>query len=277
MSRRLTVLCDNSVGPISGTLGEHGFAALVELPGAAPLLFDTGQGLALLHNARRMGKDLCRVEKVVLSHGHYDHCGGLMPLLRECGPKEVFAHGGVFAPRHRVKDTGESYPIGIPLGRDALEAAGATFQLSDSWRELLPGVFLTGQIPRVAPFEKGDRGLYRDCDGREIDTTPDDQSLVIDTARGLVVLLGCCHAGLVNTLEQIASFTGRRDIFGVVGGSHLGFCDREQLEGTLTALRRLGIRKLALSHCTGFEASARLSREMPGVFQPAMVGYALEI
>lgn len=277
MSVRVTILCDNSVGPMSGTMGEHGFAALVEMAGMAPVLFDTGQGFTLLHNAGKMGKDLAQVEKVVLSHGHFDHTGGLLPLLRECGSKEVYAHSGVFTQRHRVKDTGECYPIGIPCDRETLESSGAVFNLGDSFREIQPGVMLTGEVPRVTPFETGDSGLYCDCSGQEPDATPDDQSLVLETEKGLVVLLGCCHAGLVNTVEHIAYITGRRDIHAVIGGSHLGFCSREQFDRTVEVIRGLGIKKLALSHCTGFAAAARLSREMPKEFQTAMVGYTLEI
>ena len=132
-------------------------------------------------------------------------------------------------------------------------------------------------MPRVTPFEIGDLGLFCDCSGQEVDQTPDDQSLVIETDRGLVILLGCCHAGLVNTIEHIAYMTGRRDLYGIIGGSHLGFCGQEQFDRTVSALRDMGIRKLALSHCTGFAASARLSREMPREFQAAMVGYTLEV
>jgi len=277
MSGRITILCDNSVGPVTGTLGEHGFAALVETAAGEQLLFDTGQGLTLLHNARRMGKDLARVEKVLISHGHFDHSGGLLPLLNECGAKEVYGHEGIFGSRHRVKDTGECYPIGIPFERSVLEAAGATFNLSAAFREIIPGIFLTGEVPRATAFESGDQGLYCDCSGQDPDPVPDDQSLVIETGKGLVILLGCCHAGLVNTLEHIAYLTGRRDVYAVIGGSHLGFCGREQFDRTVEALRGKGIRKLALSHCTGFAAAARLSREMPKEFHPAMVGYALEI
>lgn len=277
MSVRITVLCDNSVGPVSGTLGEHGFAALIEREGQEPLLFDTGQGLTLLHNAKRLRKDLARVRTVIISHGHYDHAGGLMPLLKEFGGREVFAHDGIFAPRHRVKDTGDCYPIGIPFERAAFEEAGATFNLSTSFREIAPGIMLTGEVPRATGFEAGDQGLFCDCSGQEVDSTPDDQSLVIETGRGLVILLGCCHAGLVNTLEHIAYQSGRRDVYAVIGGTHLGFCGQEQLEKTIEAIRRAGIRKLAVSHCTGFAAAARLSRELPREFQLAMVGYTLEI
>jgi 7,8-dihydropterin-6-yl-methyl-4-(beta-D-ribofuranosyl)aminobenzene 5'-phosphate synthase len=277
MSFRITILCENSVGPISGTLGEHGFAALIEAGGSAPVLFDTGQGATLLHNARRMNKDLSKLDSVVLSHGHYDHSGGLLPLLQECGPKRVYGHPALFRPRHRVKDTGECLPIGIPHDRCELEKAGADVDLSADFREIAPGMFLTGEVPRATPFERGDQGLYCDCTGQELDSTPDDQSMVLETGRGLVIITGCCHAGLVNTLEHVAYSMGRRDIFAVVGGTHLGFCGQEQLDRTITALKEWGIQKVAASHCTGFAASARLAREMPKEFQLALVGYSMEV
>lgn len=277
MKGRITILCDNSVGPFSGTLGEHGFSALIEPSDGSPLLFDTGQGLTLLHNARCMNKDLSRVGDVVISHGHYDHAGGLKPLLEMCGAKRVYSHPSVFCPRYRVKDTGECHPISFPASREELEAAGAVFDLSSEFRTIAPGIYLTGEVPRVTDFETGDQGLYRDCTGQELDYTPDDQSLVLETEKGLVLVLGCCHAGVVNTVEHVAYMTGRRDIHAVIGGTHLGFCSQEQIGKTVAALRTLGIKKLAASHCTGFAASARLSRELPNEFQTAMVGYTVEV
>jgi 7,8-dihydropterin-6-yl-methyl-4-(beta-D-ribofuranosyl)aminobenzene 5'-phosphate synthase len=276
MSLRITVLCDNTVGALSGTIGEHGFAALIEKNDAAPLLFDTGQGLGLLHNAARMGKNLAAVEKVVISHGHYDHSGGLLPLLKTHGGKEVYGDSRIFAPRYRVKDTGEAIPIGIPFSKAELEEIGASFRLSSGLQRIDGGIFLSGEIPRRS-FEKGDQGLYCDCTGKVRDSTTDDQSLIIETAKGLVLLLGCCHAGLVNTLQHVAAVIGKRDFYAVVGGTHLGFCDSGQLEGSIAAIREFGIRKLAVSHCTGFAASARLAREFPKEFQLAMVGYTLEV
>lgn len=277
MSFRITILCENSVGPIAGALGEHGFGALIESTGEAPLLFDTGQGATLVHNAGRMNKDLARVGAVVISHGHYDHAGGLLPLLAAFGPKRVYGHPCIFRQRHRVKDTGECHPIGIPQDRATLEAEGATFDLSTEFREVAPGMFLTGEVPRVTRFETGDQGLYCDCTGQELDTTPDDQSLVLETGKGLVIILGCCHAGLVNTLEHVAYMTGRRDVYAVIGGTHLGFCGQEQLDRTIEAIKSWKISKVAAGHCTGFAAAARLSREIPREFQSAMVGYTLEL
>ena len=277
MSCRITVLCENSVGPMTGTLGEHGFAALIEPAGQPAILFDTGQGATLLNNAGRMGRDLSQVGTVVISHGHYDHAGGLLPLLEAVGGRRVCGHPAIFTPRHRVKDTGESYPIGIPVPRERLEQAGARFDLSAEFRQITPGVFLTGEVPRTTDFETGDKGLFCDCNGELVDTTPDDQSLVLESEKGMVILLGCCHAGLVNTLEHVAEQTGRRDIYAVIGGTHLGFCGQEQMARTISVLKQWKIAKVAASHCTGFTAAARLARELPKAFQQAMVGYTLEV
>jgi 7,8-dihydropterin-6-yl-methyl-4-(beta-D-ribofuranosyl)aminobenzene 5'-phosphate synthase len=101
--------------------------------------------------------------------------------------------------------------------------------------------------------------------------------MILETAKGLVVLMGCCHAGLINTLEHVAYTMGRRDVYAIIGGTHLGFCGQEQLEMTIAALKEWRVQKVAASHCTGFAASARLSREMPKEFQMALVGYTLEV
>lgn len=277
MNFRITIICDNSVGPISGTLGEHGLAVLVEPSGGEPLLFDTGQGATLLHNLHRMNRDPAAIGKVIISHGHFDHAGGLQPLLQTGRPRRVFGHPGIFAGRYRLKDSGERVETGIPHSRETLEEAGAVFDLSPAFREIETGMFLSGEVPRRTSFEQGDRGLFRDGREGEPDDTPDDQSLLLETEKGLVIILGCCHSGLINTLEHTAETMGRRDVYAVLGGTHLGFCGREQLDQTILALKGWGISRLAASHCTGFAASARLWREMPAAFQPAQVGYTLEV
>ena len=273
---RITILCENTAGPLSGTLGEHGFSALVETDGGS-LLFDTGQGETLLPNARRMNRNLHEVRTVALSHGHYDHAGGLWPLLRTSGGKEIHAHPEVFRSRYRVKDTGEPLSIGMPYQREFLEGLGARFVLNRDWREIMPGIFLTGEVTRRNRFERGDSGLFCDTAGCCSDTHPDDQSLVILTDKGLILVLGCCHAGIVNTLEHARELSGVEDVHAVIGGMHLGFCAEEQIDETVKALRRFSIRKLVGSHCTGFAAAARLAREFPGSFQPGQVGFTLEV
>lgn len=276
MSCRITILCDNSVGPIAGTIGEHGFSALVEWDGGS-LLFDTGSGKGLLPNAQRMNRDLRRVGTVAISHGHHDHTGGLWGLLSACGGKEVLAHPGIFARRYRVKDGGAALSIGIPYAEEFLRGQGASFSFSDQFREVGPGLFLTGEVPRTATFEVGDTGLFCDDTGCAPDSIRDDQSLIISTGRGLVLLLGCCHAGLVNTIEWARETTGVAEIHAVIGGTHLGFCGQNQLDETVAALRGYGVRKILGSHCTGFAAAARLHQEFPGCFHPASVGYTIEV
>jgi 7,8-dihydropterin-6-yl-methyl-4-(beta-D-ribofuranosyl)aminobenzene 5'-phosphate synthase len=276
MSCRITILCENTAGPLSGTLGEHGFSALVESDSGS-LLFDTGQGETLLTNARRMNRNLHEVGMVVLSHGHYDHTGGLWPLLRSCGGKVIHAHPEVFRSRYRVKETGEPLSIGMPYQQEFLEGLGAQFTFGNSWREILPDIFLTGEVPRQNGFERGDSGLFCDTAGCSADTHPDDQSLVISTVKGLVLILGCCHAGIINTLEHVREESYVKEIYAVIGGMHLGFCGEEQIDQTVKALRRFNIRKLVGSHCTGFAAAARLAREFPGSFQPGFVGFTVEV
>jgi len=274
MKCRITVICENSAGRLSGTLGENGFAALVEC-GDESILFDTGGGLTLLPNAQRMHLDLRRVRRVVLSHGHFDHTGGLLPLLQGCGPKEILAHPALFTPRFSVRE-GVTRSVGIPYGADFLAGLGATFSFDCAWREILPGVFLSGEVPRSTAFEEGDAALCCDSAAAVRDTVPDDQSLVLATSKGLLLLFGCCHAGVVNTIELARKTTGIAEVYGIIGGCHLAFSSSRQLEGTVKALRSFGVRKICTSHCTGFAAAARLDREFPGALRPAQVGYAIE-
>ncbi len=273
---RITVLCDNSVGPVSGTLGEHGFAALVEGDGFA-ILFDSGMGQTLVNNAVRMNKDLRGLSKVAVSHGHHDHTGGLLPLLRNYGPKEIYAHPAIFSRRYRVTDKGESTPISIPYDETYLRGAGAVFNYSESFREIETGVFLTGEVPRKSGFERGDGGLFCDASGCAPDPVPDDQSLVISTGKGLVLLLGCCHAGIINTINYAVEMTGVSKVDTLIGGTHLAFCQASQMDSTVKALQGLDVRRICGSHCTGFAAAARLLGEFPGRFHHARVGYTLEV
>jgi 7,8-dihydropterin-6-yl-methyl-4-(beta-D-ribofuranosyl)aminobenzene 5'-phosphate synthase len=276
MTIRLTVLCDNAVGPQLGLLGEHGFACFVETP-AGNYLFDTGQGLALLNNCRILGKELATVRAVVLSHGHFDHTGALPDALHQTGPVDVFAHPDLFSARFPSSSTHRKF-IGLPFRREHLEALGARFRLLREWTEVGPGVSVTGEIPRPSA-SSGDAGLITvSAAGEEVpDTLADDLSLVIDTPRGLVLLLGCAHAGLVNIVQQVREKTGREKIFAVLGGTHLGFSGDEEFEAAVRILEEVGAQKVGASHCTGAAAAARLHARLQDRFFFAQTGTVLEV
>jgi 7,8-dihydropterin-6-yl-methyl-4-(beta-D-ribofuranosyl)aminobenzene 5'-phosphate synthase len=277
MTIRLTVLCDNAVGPQLGLLGEHGFACFVETP-AGNYLFDTGQGLAILNNSRILGKDLGSARGVVLSHGHFDHAGGLVDVLHQTGPVDVIAHPDLFCARYRSSSTHRRF-IGLPFRREHLESLGARFRLLREWSEIGPGVFVTGEIPRRFPLAAGDTGLTTiSATGEEIpDPLHDDLSLVIDTPSGLVLLLGCAHAGLVNIVRQVRERTGREQIFAVLGGTHLGFSGAEEIEAAVRTLEEIGAQKIGASHCTGPVAAARLQARLQDRFFFAHTGTVLEV
>jgi 7,8-dihydropterin-6-yl-methyl-4-(beta-D-ribofuranosyl)aminobenzene 5'-phosphate synthase len=151
MLRRLTVLCENSVGKSVHAIGEHGFSCLIETE-TGSYLFDTGQGLGLLHNADLLNISLDELQGVILSHGHFDHTGGLQHLLSRTGTLPVYAHPELFRERFWVGKF-EQRANGIPFSREQLESAGACFDLSTAFREIAPGLWLTGEIPRKSAGE----------------------------------------------------------------------------------------------------------------------------
>lgn len=279
MAFRITVLCENTIGRLVG-FGEHGFSAFIETDGKS-YLFDTGSGHAVVANSLLLNKDLRAIAKIFLSHGHYDHTGGLPEVLRLRGSVDVHAHPDIFLDRFAVTKEGDREIkrfVGLPYKRAYLETLGARFILNREFVEVERGVYLTGEVPRKTLFERSDPRLVLEREGgRSQDTFADDQSLVLDTKKGFVLILGCAHAGMINIIHHVIDKTGKDRFFAILGGTHLDFLTSEQLEDSIQALREIPVEKIGVSHCTGMRGASRLAEEFKDRFFYGCVGSVLEI
>ncbi len=234
---------------------EHGLSAWLETP-EGDVLWDTGQSPLVLENAWKMGVEIENASFIALSHGHYDHTGGLAAILAANQSVRVFGHPGIFRRRYAMSQGGgrEARPIGSPITRGTVRAKCAALELSARPAEVIPGVFLTGEIPRVTECEDTGGDFFLDKYLALRDPIPDDQALYFDTARGIVVLLGCAHSGVINTLDHIAKLTEREQIYGVFGGMHLLNASDERLAETSGALVKYDVQMIGPCHCTGERA-----------------------
>jgi 7,8-dihydropterin-6-yl-methyl-4-(beta-D-ribofuranosyl)aminobenzene 5'-phosphate synthase len=258
-------------------LGEWGFGAIVEVDGHR-ILFDTGaRPTTVLQNARELKVDLTQVPEVVLSHNHSDHTGGLLTLRKDVAGQapgalaRVHVGRGLFWSRPR-KDGAEEANLPLKTRAD-YAAAGITFVEHDGPQQILPGVWLTGPVPRVHPERNwSDTGKVRTPEGLVEDTIPEDQSLVFDTDQGLVILAGCGHAGIVNTVEYARKVVRAAPIAAIVGGLHLYALDDERLNWTADQLKANGLGSLLGAHCTGIEAVYRIRQRAGLDRKTAVVG-----
>ncbi len=256
---RITTLSDNIAG--EGFHAEWGLSLLIEADGKR-ILFDTGASDIVAKNAKLLNIDLKRLDAIVLSHGHADHTGGLLDVLRDAGPTTIIAHPDIFKPRY-VHRPGEENcrSIGLPYSRSELEKCGASFILDRESFGIASGIFTSGTIPLMTTYEDVDENLLVKNDGFfEQDKIFDDTSLMIDTCEGLVVVLGCAHRGVVNTLLHARRLTGIQQVAMVIGGMHLGRAAEERIESTINGLKEIGVQRIIVSHCTGLPASERLKR-----------------
>jgi 7,8-dihydropterin-6-yl-methyl-4-(beta-D-ribofuranosyl)aminobenzene 5'-phosphate synthase len=254
---RITVLAENTAGG-RDVLAEHGLAFWIEAD-TRRILFDTGQGRVLQHNAKTLGVDLESTEIVALSHGHFDHTGGLNRLADHLHNLSLYAHPMAFEAKWSKLGDGTVRAIGAPVPDAAAVIQGVrVFIPTQEPHELIDGVWLTGQIPRRNDFEDTGGDFYLDASCTVPDPLLDDQAMFVETPRGLVVLLGCAHSGLVNTLDHTAKLSGQSRIHAVLGGMHLLTASENRLAQSIESLRRLGVEVIGASHCTGHRAVARL-------------------
>jgi len=256
---KITVLVTNLAGNARGGDGEWGYSALVEASGRK-ILYDTGSSPDMvLKNARALRVDLSDVEEVVLSHNHWDHVAGLMTLRREfakANPKafsRVHVAARIFEPR---LNAGGNDQNGLRDIRAEYLATGGTFIVHDKPAELLPGLWLTGPVPRPHPEKNWSPGLsLRSANTLIEDNVPEDSALVIATGQGIVILTGCGHAGIVNIAEYARTIVSGNPLLAVMGGIHLFAATDQAVQWTGARLKEFGLKTLLAGHCTGIEAT----------------------
>lgn len=273
---RVVALVDNWVRR-AGLLAEHGLAFWIETD-RMNILWDTGQGHALTENATQLGIDLDTADAVALSHGHFDHTGGLRHFVAAkkhgAAIPRIYLHPGAMAPRFirrgdpPYRDIGLSEPT-----RRWLQEAGVEVVWTEEPTAIADDVWLTGTIPRATAFEDTGGPFFLDANCEQPDPLVDDQALFLRTGRGTIVVLGCAHSGTLNTLTRILELTGDAPIRAVLGGMHLHSASSDRLQRTVQALSRLNVDRVVPAHCTGFTPTALLKERFQARCDVCEVGF----
>ena len=272
----VTILSSNLAN--GATVGEWGLSALVQVDDHC-VLFDAGRFPdTVLRNAETLDADLSCVSDVVLSHFHFDHTTGLLPIVeavRAQNPeavRRVHVARGFFLSR-RAASGGDDERNQMIAMREVFAAHDVEFVEHDGPAEILPGVWLTGPVDRPHPERNYPGTTHVNVDGVWVeDHVPDSQALSVLTPEGHIVLLGCGHAGVVNTLDQIRGLISDRPIHALMGGLHLFAASEETLDWTANELRRIGVEHLMAGHCTGIEPLMRLRTGLNLTPRTAVVG-----
>ena len=261
MKIRITTLSENTAA-MGDFLAEWGLSILVETEEATVLL-DAGKTFSATYNADTLGIDLSSIDRIILSHGHFDHTGGLREVLRRVRKEvEIIAHPDIWQAKYARREGEPDRYIGIPFQQHELESLGARFYLTAQPVNITVNMMTTGEIPMVTAFEEIDAALYiKEGSGWQPDKLMDDQALIVKTEQGLVVILGCAHRGMVNTLYHAQQLTGSDKIYAVIGGAHLINASEERLWQTIAALKEMGVQRLGLCHCTDLPAASVLAQE----------------
>lgn len=277
---KITFVVDNYV-PISTPrpfLGEHGFSLLIETK-TAKILLDTGQSSTVVKNLSLLGIHPDQLDAIVISHGHYDHAGGLAYILQQRSkPLRVYGHPDIFK-AHYSRAGGKNRFIGIPFTKENLTSLGAQWTLSDKPLIIDQNIMLSGQIPRNIDYEVGDSNLIAldQCGCVCSDDLNDDISLYYCGEEGLIVIGGCTHSGLVNTVEHGLKLAGKTKLQGWIGGTHLGPVLKTQQDSTLKQIEKYSPDFLAAGHCTGLAMMSELQNRLQNRFIPGFVSQTIQV
>ncbi|MFC1921537.1 MBL fold metallo-hydrolase [Chloroflexota bacterium] len=257
----ITTISENTVAA-PRLLAEWGLSIHVETD-ETNVLLDTGQIMAAGYNADVLGIDLNRVDKMVLSHGHHDHTGGLREVLGKMRKEiEIIAHPDIWAAKYGRRPGHEGIYCGMPFQRLELEKSGARFTETREPVKISENITTTGEVPMVTDFELINQNLCIIEDGEYVpDPILDDQAIIITTGEGLVIILGCAHRGIINTIYYAQQITGIKEIAMVLGGCHLTGASEERIWLTIGALKEMGVGRIGVSHCTGMPAAVIMAQE----------------
>jgi 7,8-dihydropterin-6-yl-methyl-4-(beta-D-ribofuranosyl)aminobenzene 5'-phosphate synthase len=258
MKITFTTLCENTVGS-PGFAGEWGLSVLVQT-GDHNILFDTGAESAAVKNADKIGFDLKTVDTIILSHAHGDHTGGLREVLKRTRRPKIIAHPALWNPKFKRVMPGESLKYnGIPFRREEIEKF-AELCLSKEPLKLSASTTTSGEISQTTDFEiPGSQFFFRKNNELHQDDFIDEQALIIQTPEGLVIVSGCAHRGILNTIHHARKITGEDTVHTVLGGTHLYPKELSDVRKTISELLNLGVQNIGVSHCTGLPAAMQLA------------------
>lgn len=272
---KIVCVVENDVIKGSDLLGEHGLSFWIETPNGI-ILFDTGQTDSVLaHNLRILGLSLQNVSALALSHAHYDHTGGLETVLAAKKDMPIYANPDLFRKRYALRN-GEYHSIGMKIDQSTLSSR-AKIYLSDLPNEILPGLWTAGAIIERPEPPGSSPHLFIRSNGRwQADPYLDDMSLVYKSPTGLVLICGCCHAGLLNTLFHVKCIFPE-PIMAVIGGIHLNRADDQYLNHVISVIEKdFPDLHLYLNHCTGENTLVKLSAAFGRRVNKCPAGTSLE-